>query len=116
MSINERIRAAVLPVVGVCEPHTYEGDRDTYSVFEYTETPLAFFDNEVEVWKCNITLLLVLPLEINSLKLRRTLCNALIAAGFTAPTVTDVGDGTEQCWQLQFEGETEALANGEDLI
>ena len=114
MSINERIRRAVLPIVGVCEPHIYEGEENTYTVFEYTQKPIAFFDNEVEAWGCNVTLLLVLPLEVNSLQLRQKLCTALIAAGFTAPVVQDAGDGTEQCWQLQFEGEMEAATDGKN--
>lgn len=106
-SINERIRTAVTPIVPDCEPHKYEGDSDTYVIFEYIVTPTFFLDNEPMGWKASVTLLLVLPLEKNSLQLRSNLCSAIMAAGFTAPTVEDAGDGTEQCWQLQFEGELE---------
>lgn len=104
-SINRRIRDAVLPVVGICEPHFYGGESDTYCVFEVTEEPLGFADNAVEAWRARVTLLLTLPLEQNSIELRKKLCAALIAADFTAPAVTDVNDGTQQVWQLDFEGE-----------
>lgn len=106
-SINERIRAAVTPFVLECVPHVYEGNGDTYAVFEYRETPIDFIDNEPMGWKAEITLYLILPLEKNSLQLRGDLSRAILAAGFTAPTVEDAGDGTEQCWQFQFEGELE---------
>lgn len=114
-SINERIRTAVTPLVGACEPHVYTGESDTYAVFDYVEVPLAFSDNEVTEWKAQITLELVLPLGINSIRLRRRLCSALTRSDFTAPLVTDVGDGTQQIWQFTFEGEMEA-GDGEDHI
>lgn len=104
-SINQRIRTAVLPLVPVCEPHFYGGERDTYCVFEVTEEPLGFADNEVVAWRAQVTLILALPLETNSIQLRRQLCAALVEADFTAPTVTDIGDGTEQLWQFLFQGE-----------
>lgn len=104
-TINQRIRAAVTPVIGICEPHFYGGESDSYCVFEVTEEPLGFADNEVVAWKARVTLLLALPMERNSIELRKRLCAALIGADFTAPAVTDVNDGTQQIWQLDFEGE-----------
>ena len=39
MSMNHKIRAAVLPVVSVCVPDLYTGEETTYCTFQYTELP-----------------------------------------------------------------------------
>ncbi len=39
MSMNNKIRAAVLPVVSVCVPDLYTGEKTTYCTFQYTEMP-----------------------------------------------------------------------------
>ena len=45
MSMNNKIRAAVLPVVSVCVPDLYTGEETTYCTFQYTELPQAFSDD-----------------------------------------------------------------------
>ena len=49
MSMNNKIRAAVLPVVSVCVPDLYTGEKTTYCTFQYTEMPQAFGDDMPQI-------------------------------------------------------------------
>lgn len=104
MSINEQIRAAVLPVVPVCVPDLYAGEEDVYCTFSYSELPAAIGDDEPHAVRHLIQLHLHLPLSSNALALKRSVRRALLDADFSAPTVTSATDETGQHYIFEFEG------------
>ena len=91
MSMNNKIRAAVLPVVSVCVPD------------QYTELPQAFSDDAPQAAVYLVQVHLFAPRGENTLKTRRLLRNALLAADFTAPQVENASDSTGQHYIFECE-------------
>ena len=107
MSIEERIRAAVLPIVPICEPDLYEGGAEVYCTFNINEIPIAFGDDAPRYTRCLIQLHLFAPgwpKPPSTRKLRRQLCRAVLEAGFTYPEVNDASEKEAQHYVLEFEG------------
>ena len=104
MTIDERITAAVTPVVPEIAPQIYEGSA-------LTEMPQLHSSGKPRRITYLCQLHLMLPLGAASVTLRRELCRALWHAGFTWPQVTDAYDGDGQHWVFEFEGK-EALGDG----
>ena len=107
MNMDERIRAAVLPIVQVCAPDFYDGEADTYCTFNMTEIPTAFGDDAPHAVRYLIQLHLFAPGQPkppSTRMLRKQLCRAVLEAGFTYPEVTNAGDKEEQHYVLEFEG------------
>ena len=78
MSINETIIQAVTPIVPVCVPDVYRPDAgetpaEIYCVFNYTESPDVFGDDEPQAIRDLIQLHLYLPLGQTPLRLKRQL-------------------------------------------
>lgn len=102
-TINERIIAAVAPVVPVCVPGVYAPDAGeaaeaVYCTFNYTEHPAQFGDDGPGVlrYQCQVHFfaprLMAAGVSGNTLATRKALRRALFAAGFTYPSVTDASD------------------------
>ena len=111
VNLDERIRAAVLPVVPVCEPDFYEGDAEIYCTFNVNEMPTSFGDDAPRHMRCFVQLHLFAPgwpKPPSTRSLRRELCRAVLAAGFTYPEVTDASEKETQHYVLEFEGVEEA--------
>lgn len=107
MNIDERIRAAVLPIVPVCEPDFYDGLESIYCTFNLNEIPVAFGDNAPRHSRCLIQLHLFAPghpKPVTTRQIRWDLCRAILAAGFTYPEVTNASEKDEQHYVLEFEG------------
>lgn len=111
MTIDERITAAVTPVVPEVAPQIYERRALTYCTYNYTEMPQLHSSGKPRRITHLCQLHLMLPLGAASVTLRRELCRALWHAGFTWPQITDAYDGDGQHWVFEFEGK-EALGDG----
>ena len=107
MNIDERIRAAVLPIVPICEPDLYDGEESTYCTFNMEEIPTAFGDDAPHAVRYLIQLHLFgpgYPIPVSLRQLRWDLCRAVLAAGFTAPEITNASERKVQHYVLEFEG------------
>lgn len=104
MSIGERIRAAVTPVVAECVAELYRGEAEEYCVFNFTELPEGFGDNKPHMIRYLIQLHYCLPWGMNPNKTKRALRRAILDAGFTAPTITPNADELGQEFVFEFEG------------
>ena len=107
MNMAERIRAAVLPIIPVCEPDFYEGEETTYCTFNMNEIPTGFGNNRARGVRCLIQLHLFMPGGPKRPSPRaqtETLCRAILQAGFTSPSVENASDRDVQHYVLEFEG------------
>lgn len=107
MNIDERIRAAVLPIVPICEPDLYDGEESTYCTFNMEEIPTAFGDDAPHAVRYLIQLHLFAPgwpKPPSTRQLRKQLCRAVLDAGFTYPEVTNASEKEAQHYVLEFEG------------
>ena len=107
MNIDERIRAAVLPIVPICEPDLYDGEESTYCTFNMEEIPTAFGDDAPHAVRYLIQLHLFAPgwpKPPSTRQLRKQLCRAVLDAGFTYPEVTNASEKETQHYVLEFEG------------
>lgn len=103
MTVNERLIAAVTPLVPVCEPDSYSGTDPEYCVFRYDESPEVFSDGYPGVIVLPIIMDWYLPSGINPIRKKRQLCQAIADAGFTYPYVTNASDGGYQHYVFEFE-------------
>ena len=109
MSIDERIQAAVTPIVPRCVPVRYGGKDLEYCTYNYTEIPTAFSDDAPEGSRYLVQLHWLFPWEpgISAseevLTKRQRLKQALIDADFTAPTITPAGDNEWEHYVFEFE-------------
>ncbi len=109
-SLDERIEAAVMPIILRCVPKQYAGDDLEYCVYNYTEIPDSFGDgrpravrNQVQVhwlfpWRPGISEDPVVQEKKNAL--RESLGNV---PGFTWPTITPAGDSEWEHLVFEFE-------------
>ena len=107
MNIDEKIRAAVLPVVPICEPDFYDGDAQTYCTFNMSEIPTAFGDDRPRHIRYLIQLHLYAPggpKRPSCRELRMGLAKAVWEAGFTFPEVVNASERDVQHYVLEFEG------------
>ena len=103
-SINERIRAAVTPIVPICRQDFYGGEETTYCVFFVTEAPEGFGDGEPTGVIGRVSLHLFTPRGADTVELRHRLRRAISAAeDFTAPEVEDASDNKDQIHIFSFE-------------
>lgn len=110
MTINQRIIAAVTPLVPECVATIYEGDEPVYCTFNYNSVPADFADDEAEHEICLIQVHLYAPTGHDTLRLRRDIKKALHAAGMTWPTYTNASDKDGQHHVFECEIAQEAGA------
>lgn len=103
-TIDELLVATVTPVVPEVQADRYTGDAPEYCTFNYTEDADAIGDDGSGETVYYIQLHYLLPLGRDGYATRRRLRDAVVAAGFTRPTVTNASDDTDQHWVLEFEG------------
>ena len=94
MDVTERLREAVLPVVPVCVPDVYDGEEEIYCTFSIDHSPEAEGNNYPTQMLHRVQLHLLCPpaSRYDPRDLRRRLCRAVAAAGFTYPSVTNASD------------------------
>ena len=106
MSINETINKAVTPIVPVCVPDAYRPDAgetpaEVYCVFNYTESPDVFGDDEPQAIRYLIQLHLYLPLGQTPIRLKRQLRRAMLDAGLAVGDYTNASDLKGQHYVLE---------------
>ena len=74
-----------------------------YIVFNYTELPADFADDDAEHYRYLVQVHLYAPLEKNTRAYRREISRRLVAAGFTRPTVTPASDEHGQHYAFECE-------------
>ena len=94
----------MLPTVPVCEPAVYRGDQECYCTYNATEVPAGFGDDAPHAVRYLIQLHYFCPLLGNLLPTVRQLQAALLAAGFTYPSMEDASDLDGRHYVLEFEG------------
>lgn len=108
MSINEKIKEAVEPIVPVCVPDSYDGEEEIYTTFNFTSVPIGFGDGKPRCLRCMIQMHAFFPEGYASLQIRKNLARAILAAGFTYPSEENASDDVGQHYVLEFEGLGEA--------
>lgn len=108
MDINEAIIQAVIPIVPVCVPDIYRPDAGTkpeevYCVFNYTEIPDCFGDNEPEAVRYLVQLHLYLPLGMSPVARKRKLRRAVLDMGCAVGDFLNLTDADGQHHVLEFE-------------
>lgn len=113
MSINERIIAAVTPIVPTCVPGVYVPgvgqENAVYCTFNYSENPDSFGDDAPEAMRYLCQLHFYAPqrsadgMSNNTLATRKALRRAIFAAGFTYPSAEDASDEEYQHYVLEFQ-------------
>ena len=81
----------------------YKGAATEYIVFNYTELPADFADDDAEHYRYLVQVHLYAPLEKNTRTYRREISRRLVAAGFTRPTVTPASDKKGQHYAFECE-------------
>lgn len=103
MSLDSAIRAAVLPIVSVCEPNQYDGDALEYCTFAYTELPVCFGDNAPHAIRYLVQLHWFLPTGERPAAKKKQLRQALATAGCTYPSVENASDADGQHYVFECE-------------
>ena len=96
MNLDARIRTALSGICDVIVPQVYTGDAQEYIVFNYSEYPLEFADDEPQMVGYSVQVHLFMPLKVNPNAKKGSIKNALFAAGFAYPSIQDVTDGDGQ--------------------
>ena len=81
----------------------YKGAATEYIVFNYTELPADFADDDAAHYRYLVQVHLYAPLEKNTRTYRREISRRLVAAGFTRPTVTPASDKNGQHYAFECE-------------
>lgn len=101
-TMGELIRAAVLPIVPVCDPVTYDGDAKEYCTYNMTEIPVHFGDNAPEAIRYLVQVHWFLPVGTDPTAKKRRLKRALAEIG-TYPEVENASDLKGQHFVFEFE-------------
>ena len=93
MSLEERIREAVTPIVPEFAADVYTGDADSYCVLNATETPDSFGNNRPRAIRYFVQLHWYFPLRTDPRVTKRALRAAIGGLrSCTWPAVTDATD------------------------
>lgn len=112
-SINERIKAAIEPIVPICVPDFYDGAAKEYCTFNYNERGVGYGDGRPEAIRYFVQLHYYLPLGKSAMRAKRELCRAILDAGFSWPEVVNASDDKDQHYAIEFEGLDRGADDGE---
>lgn len=111
MTLEEKLVAAVTPIVADCQPNFYKKDLckavpTEYCSYSFYSTPVLHADSKPSALKKNFNLHYTCPMFENPEPRKMQLCKAIAAAGFTFPSIINVTDSndTVQCFAFEFEG------------
>ena len=117
MSIEKRVRDALLPIVPVVEPLRYDGDALTYITFSYDELGEVYAEGQAQELRYLLSVRLHMPLRptqggesVNPRAYKRQIRAALSAAGCTTPNVTDASDDAGQLYVFECEAVDDGTA------
>lgn len=103
MTVDERLRNAVKPIVPECSPHLYRGKSDEYCTWNYNELGAVFGDDTEDCGRYLLQLHYFLPHGRNGSSVKKRIKKALTDAGFTSPDILDVSDEEGQHYTFEFE-------------
>lgn len=103
MSIDERIRTALLPIVETVSPNLYEGTETEYIVYQYDEAGILYAEDRPRMILCRLMVHLFLPTGQNPRSLKRRIREALHDAGGTWPAVINANDREGQHYIFECE-------------
>ena len=82
---------------------TYKGNDALYIVFNYSEIPDNFGDDDAGHYRVLVQVHLYAPPEENTVALRREIMRRLVAADFTRPSITPASDANGQHFIFECE-------------
>ena len=108
MLLEEKLVAAVVPIVPICRPHYYRRSPDEEMPEEFCSYycdsyPVLFADGKPETVRKDFTMNYCCPIERNPETKKRQLSRAIADAGFTYPQITDVTDPEDMAQTYAFE-------------
>lgn len=102
--LDDRIRAAIDPLVAVCVPDLYTGDEEEYCTYNYNEIATMFADNRPHVVRYLIQVHWFLPLKRRPQPKKRALRRALGTMPLaTWPTIENASDEIGQHYVYEFQ-------------
>lgn len=103
--LDDKIRAAVEPLVPMCVPGLYTGEAEEYCTFNYTEIPGAFGDSRPHVIRYLVQVNWFLPLKRRPKPKKEQLRRALgtMQRCVTWPTIEDASDELGQHYVYEFQ-------------
>ncbi|MBQ6621529.1 MAG: hypothetical protein IJH75_01680 [Mogibacterium sp.] len=105
MSVAADIRTALSGLGYPVAQNSYQGNEQTYFVFNLQRIPVNFADDTPQVERVLIQLHLYAPITFNTATIERTVQQTLFGLGYAYPATENVSDRESQ--HLVFE--TEAL-------
>lgn len=103
MTVYEKLRTTMAPLVPVCVPGDYDGPESEYCVFHIDAQATLFAEGSPAAVVWLIIMDWYCPKNQNTVSKRLQICQALESSGFTYPYVTDASDGKTQRHVFQFE-------------
>lgn len=103
MSINKRLVKALEGLTASPAAETYKGNDALYIVFNYSEIPDNFGDDDAGHYRVLVQVHLYAPPEENTVALRREIMRRLVAADFTRPSITPASDANGQHFIFECE-------------
>lgn len=103
--LDDKISAAVEPLVAVCVPNLYTGDAEEYCTYNYTEIPAAFGDDRPHAVWYLVQVHWFLPLKRRPHPKKRALRRALgtMQRCVTWPTIENASDELTQHYVYEFQ-------------
>lgn len=101
--IDERLRAALMPVEEIVKPNLYNGKATEYIVFQYDTRGLLFADSRPRARLYRVMVNLYIPHGMDPSGKKQEICEAVHAAGGTWPEITNASDGEGQHYVFEFE-------------
>ncbi len=105
MTVENRIRETLKPLGHPVAQTQYQGNAETYFVFNYSVIPADYADDDPWADRYLIQLHLFAPLTLNTTRLKRGIRKMLRDAGFTVPSVTPADESEKQHIVFEFEVE-----------
>lgn len=104
MSINSKIRKALLPLVDTVVPSEYSGEKLEYIVFTDTVVPEVPAEGRPGVLRHLLLINWYFPKGVNPLEKKRAIAEELWSAGFTYPSITELEEENGQHFAFECEG------------
>lgn len=103
--IDDYIQAAVKPLVSVCVPDLYTGDKKEYCTYNYNELPSAFGDGRPHATRYLVQVHWFLPLKRRPQPKKRQLGRALgtMQRCITWPVIENATDELGQHYVYEFQ-------------
>ena len=105
MTIEKRIREAIKDLGYPVAQNQYQGNEETYFVFNITALPQLYADDLPWADRNLIQLHLFAPLTLNTTQIKKTVRKDISDAGFTVPSVTPADEDEKQHIVFEFEVE-----------